>query len=136
MATGQQRHEDELGRSDIEALGATRAELGRDYEDALLDSFADRVERAIDARVAGELARRHDPRRHASGLPAHAQPQSTPGSGAQLSLAIVSTVALVPISIPLGLTGNWFALLMVLATILGVNVAHALHYRRRDPHGR
>lgn len=59
-----------------------------------------------------------------------------PGSGAQLALGIVSTVALIPISIVLGVTSNWFAMLLAVAAILGVNAAHAWHLRQQGPRGR
>ena len=109
-------HHDDVSRSEIEALGATRADLGREYEPALLDNFADRVERAIDARVASEVARR-DP---------HGRPVR--GAGQQLALGIISLVSFIPIAIVLGINGAWFALLVTLASIVAVNYAHvALH---------
>ena len=135
MHSGQRGPDEGISRSDIEALGATRSELGSDYEGALLDSFADRVERTIDERVNRELARRSGYGGHQ--VPqAYRQPQPSSGSGMQLALGIVSLAAFIPISIVLGVTGSGFALIVTLAAILGVNVAHALHYRRQDPRGR
>lgn len=131
MSDGQHGEAD-LGRSDIEALGATRAELGKDYEDALLDSFADRVEATIDARVNRELVRRgagHVP----ASTPYGGQVQPATGNGPQLALGIISTVALIPITITLGVTGNWFPLVIAIAAILGVNYAHVLHYKFQKP---
>lgn len=110
-----------LGRSELEALAATRAELGPDYEPALLDAFADRMETAIDHRLAAAVhARRPDPyfqRRMA---------------GQQLALAIISLLAAIPISIVLGIQGQLVALLVSWAGIVAVNLAHAAQGRRRD----
>lgn len=114
--------DDGVSRPDIMALGAARGDLGKEYEPALLESFADRVERAIDARVAGELARRES---RGSEVAHH--------EGRQLALGIVSLVAFIPLSIPLGVTGNWFPLLLVLAAIVGVNATHAWLGRRQPP---
>lgn len=106
-------------RSDIEALAATRAELGAEYEPALLDAFADRVEAAIDQRVTGAL-------RSASAGGAMERRYA----GQQLALAIVSLVAAIPISIVLGVTDHFAALLVAWFGIVAVNVAHALVARR------
>ena len=48
------------------------------------------------------------------------------GAGArQLALGIISLVAFIPISIALGVNGEFLALLVTLVGIVGVNVAHA-----------
>src|SRR5699024_11369476 len=51
--------DDPVGRSEIDALLKTRRELGADYDSALVDSFAERVEAAIASRVsaAGESSK-------------------------------------------------------------------------------
>ncbi len=90
-----QQPDDDLERSEIEALAATRAELGPEYDAALLSSFADRVERAIDVRVGHilmEQGRGGDLERARSSQ--------------QLTLGIISAVAAIPISIVLGLNGQ------------------------------
>lgn len=131
-----------VSRSDIEALGATRAELGSDYEPALLDNFADRVEAAIDARVAAEVARRqsgqqpsqyHSQTPHGQGMvPLQPGPAPVRGGGQQLALGIVSLVSFIPISITLGVNGQFLALVITLFAIVGVNVAHAQFYKDKD----
>ena len=52
--------DDELERRDYEALLATRGELGPDYDKALVDSFADRMEKEIQRRVAATSGGRLD----------------------------------------------------------------------------
>ena len=48
--------EDELGHGDIEAALATRRELGARYDAELVDGFAERIERAVQRRVADQVA--------------------------------------------------------------------------------
>ena len=50
--------EDELGRSEVEAVLETRRELGLRYDTELVDGFAERIERAVGLRLADELSAR------------------------------------------------------------------------------
>ncbi len=111
--------DDDLGHGDIEAALATRRELGARYDAELVDGFAERIERAVDRRVAEQVALQQ--RRTAA----------IAGAGArQVALGIVSLVAFIPISIVLGLNGELLALLVALAGIVGVNLTHAWLSRR------
>jgi hypothetical protein len=109
---------DDLERSELEAVLETRRELGASYDAALVDSFADRIERATERRAAEAVASRDLHRIHGDAA-----------GKRQLALGIVSVVAAVPISIPLGVTDHLPALLVAWAGIVGVNVAHALQGR-------
>ncbi|MDZ5662059.1 hypothetical protein SFC79_09825 [Nocardioides sp. S-58] len=112
--------EDELSRSDIEAALATRRELGARYDAELVDGFAERVERTVERRVAEQVAIQQR------------RTSAVAGAGArQLALGIVSLVAFIPISIALGVNGQFLALLVTLAGIVAVNVAHA--WQSRNP---
>ena len=111
--------EEELGHRDIEAALETRRELGARYDAELVDGFAERIERAVERRVADRTTL--EQRRTASVAGA---------GGRQLALGIISLVAFIPISIVLGLNDQGFALLMALGAILGVNVAHAWQSKR------
>ena len=51
----------ELPRDELEAAIEARRELGRERERDVVDSFLDRVEKEIDARVDERLARRGGP---------------------------------------------------------------------------
>lgn len=133
--------EEGVSRSDIEALGATRSDLGSDYEPALLDNFADKVEAAIDARVSAELARRGGQQpgqyqfqdSHGKGMvPVHPSPPPVRGAGQQLALGIVSLVAFIPISIVLGVNGQFLPLVVTLFSIVAVNFAHSNLYKDKD----
>jgi hypothetical protein len=110
--------EEELERSEIEAVLETRRELGASYDAALVDAFADRIERAVAKRTAEASTSRDWRRFHADRA-----------GKRQLALGIVSTVAAIPISITLGLTDNLAALLVSWAGIVGINAAHALQGR-------
>ena len=98
--------DDELGHGDIEAALATRRELGARYDAELVDGFAERIERAVDQRVADQVALTQ---RRTSAVAA--------AGGRQLALGIISLIAFIPISIA-----------------LGVNAAHAaaVNGNRRD----
>ena len=112
--------EEDLGHRDIEAALETRRELGARYDAELVDGFAERIERAVDRRVADQvaLAQRHTAAVAGAG-------------GRQLALGIISLIAFIPISIVLGVNDQFLALLVTLAGIVGVNVAHAWQSRGR-----
>ena len=110
--------DDELGHGDIEAALATRRELGARYDAELVDGFAERIERAVDQRVADPVALMQ---RRTSAVAA--------AGGRQLALGIISLIAFIPISIALGVNGEFLALLVTLVGIVGVNVAHAWQSR-------
>ena len=107
--------EQDLDRREVEATLAAQRELGPDMQDALVDSFTDKVERAIELRVAGEVAARG--------------PASRPENGSRLALAIVSAAVGVPLTgicagTGLGLSG----LLIVWIGLVLINLAFS---RRR-----
>jgi hypothetical protein len=110
---------EEIERSEIEAVGATRAELGRDYEPALLEAFADRVETAVEQRIVAAVR---------AARPDHSLTRRL--AGQQLALGIVSLVAAIPISIVLGIHEELVALLIAWVGIVAVNWAHAFMGRR------
>ena len=117
MGEGEERVE----REDVEALLEVRRELGPSYDAALVDSFADRIERVVAERMEGQLALRR------AGQAVVAQ-----GGPRQLALGIISLVAAIPISIVLGVTDHFAALLVAWVGIVLVNMAHALQNRARD----
>jgi hypothetical protein len=110
--------EEELGHRDIEAALETRRELGARYDAELVDGFAERIERAVDQRVADQVA-----------LVQRRTAAVAAAGGRQLALGIISLVAFIPISIVLGLNDHLFALLVALAGIVAVNAAHAWQSR-------
>lgn len=111
--------DDDLEHRDIEAALETRRELGARYDAELVEGFAERIERAVERRVAERL-----------GLEQYRAATVAGAGPRQLALGIVSLVAFIPISIALGVNGQFLALLVTLAGIVAINVAHAWQSRR------
>jgi hypothetical protein len=105
-------------RQDLHAIIAARRELGPDYEDALVDSFLDKLDVEIAARVRAEVAA------HTS------EPQtSTPKKDSAVTVALGSLGLGIPLT---GIAaGNAGAPGLVLAWvgIIAVNLAYALSRR-------
>jgi len=109
-----------VARQDVEALLEARRELGPSYDAALVDSFAERVERAVGERVDATLGERRNDRA-----------REKDGEQRQFVLGIVSLGAGIPITaISAGIT-DVPGLIVAWTGIVGVNVAHALRDRRR-----
>jgi hypothetical protein len=106
----------ELPREELEAAVEARRELGRERERAVIDSFLDRVEREIDARVDERLARRGGPpARHA-------------GSDWGFVLLAISSLGIgIAVTGAAGGTGHPWVAGVAWVVILIVN---ALYYRR------
>ncbi len=114
--------EDDVGRTESEALLETRRDLGLRYDAELVDGFADRIAGVVETRASERAAQLAVDRSHRA-----------VAGGRQLALGIVSVVALIPISIVLGLHGAFLALFLALAGIVSVNIAHAWLSRPPDP---
>ena len=103
-----------LGR-DLEATIAARAELGREYEPALVESFVERLDATIEVWISEQVARRspepEDPR-----MP--------------FTIAIVSLGTGIPISAIAAGTEGLPGLLVAWGGIVGVNAVYALSRRR------
>jgi hypothetical protein len=118
--------EEDLGHRDIEAALETRRELGARYDAELVDGFAERIERAVDRRVAERVALQH---RRASG--------SEGARIRQFVLGIISVGAGIPITIATTVATEGEGLPAVVVAwlgIVGVNAAHAaaVNGPRRD----
>lgn len=116
--------EPELERTEVEAALAARRELGPDYDAALVDSFAERIEAAVAARMAQDVEARR----------AEASARGSAGPR-QLTLGIVSAAVGVPVTaislaVPGGGATSLLAMLVGWAGLVGINVAHALQASR------
>ena len=116
----QQRQDRGLDREDIEAVLEVRRELGASYEPALVDSFAERIERVIDSRVEARLAQE---RGHGS---AEGQRRTQ-----QMVLGIVSLGTGIPITAVAGVQAGLPGVVAAWAGIAAVNAANALAGRPR-----
>jgi hypothetical protein len=117
--------DDELERSELEALLETRRELGLRYDTELVDGFADRIERAVQERYAAQA--------NDIGWERH---QQEAAGKRQLALGIVSLVAGIPISAitleaPDAGDTSVVSLVVAWGGIAAVNLAHAFQARRR-----
>lgn len=119
--------EEDLGHRDIEAALEARRELGARYDAELVDGFAERIERAVERRVAESSA--VEGRR------------TTGAEGArvrQFVLGIVSVVAGIPITVATTAIAGGEALPAVGVAWLGIAAVNAAHAsavngpRRRD----
>lgn len=111
----------EIPREDVEAAVHTRRELGPDYEPAIVDSLVERIDAAIEARVAAELERR---------APAKNDLSRKDHSDRALALGIVSVVLAVPLTaIAAGMIG-FPAVILVWVGLVMINLAYTLGNRR------
>jgi predicted TPR repeat methyltransferase len=112
--------EEQVGREDAEALLEVRRELGPSYDAALVDSFADRMERAIAQRVDAQLAERR-----------HQREQVDSRDSKQLALGIVSLGCGIPITAIAAGISDLPGIIVAWSGIAVVNIAYALGGRRR-----
>ena len=109
-----------VARQDVEALLEARRELGPSYDAALVDSFAERVERAVADQVHASIAERKDDRG-----------REKDREQRQFVLGIVSLGTGIPITAISAALGDVPGLIVAWTGIVGINVAHALRDRRR-----
>jgi hypothetical protein len=114
-----------LSPEEIRAAAETHRELGPSYQDAVIESFLDKVGREIDARVDARLAQQQSPpasyRRGPSGSP--------------MALAITSMALGIPISGIVVAAGphpaGFMGLLVVWIAIAVINIAYNIGYTSR-----
>jgi hypothetical protein len=114
-----------IARDEAEAVLAARAELGPTYDAALVESFAERVEQVVRARVAEQGGGLESLRKRELAVQKEA-------GGRQMVLGIVSLGTGIPITAIAGAFADLPGVLAAWAGIVGVNVAHALQGRRHD----
>jgi hypothetical protein len=107
-------------REDAEALLEVRRELGPSYDAALVDSFAERIERAVAERVESQVASQE-----------RARAQDGQRDGRQFALGIVSLGTGIPITAVSGAMGHLPGVMVAWAGIAAINAAYALAGRRR-----
>ncbi len=108
-------------RRDVEAALAARRELGPEYDDAVAESLADRVEELV-ARRSAQIDTSAEDRQHAR------EEEKATGDG-RFVIALASLGAGIPITAIEGDSALMTAIAW--AGIVGINVAAALRGRRR-----
>jgi hypothetical protein len=110
-----------LSPEEIRAAAEIHRELGPEYQDAVVESFVERVGREIDARVDSRLAA--------------AQQASQPARQHKtLALPITSIALGIPLSgiaLGLGSSNQLAGLALIWIAIAVINVAYALGFRSR-----
>ncbi|MGW0228987.1 hypothetical protein ACWDWO_11790 [Actinopolymorpha singaporensis] len=112
--------EPRLPRDDAEAALHARKELGGDFEPAVVDSFVERIDAAIEARVAQEVKRA-----------TASAPAPRKDDGHALALAIVSLGVAIPLSGLAAHEAGPRGLLLAWIGIVLVNLTFALGRLRR-----
>jgi len=107
-------------REDLRAVMAARRDLGPDYEDALVDSFLDKLDVEIAARVRNEVAAQ-----------LHHQPPGPPVKQRDnaMGVALGSLGIGIPLTTIAGAAGHLPGMLLAWGGIVAVNVAYALNRR-------
>lgn len=125
--------ERDIPRDEAEAALQTRHHLGQEYEPAIVESFVERLDEAIERRVSEEVSRRlQDSGDRAT---TQAKEQSST-SGHTLALAIVSLSLSLPLTaIVIGGEGGTGMVVLIWAAIVAVNMIFALSNRGSRRHG-
>ncbi len=94
-------------------------ELGPEYDTELVNAFAERIERAVEARA------------QESRYAVKRANRPNPGGGRQFTLGILSLIFGIPITAIAGVTADATGLIVAWAGIVGVNAAHAWQTRQK-----
>jgi len=109
----------EIPREELSATLAARRELGPEYDTALVESLAERVEQVVQARVAAQQV--------APQRPAPAQAQSTAlSAGHRVAIAAISLGVAIPCTAIAGDVAGVAGVAITWAGIAVVNVAAAI----------
>jgi hypothetical protein len=114
-------------REDLAAAIGARRELGKEYEDAVVDSFVARLDQRIAERVDEQVAERLGSSASATSAPASAPAKE---AGHSFILGMASLFAGIPITALSSETAGSEGLFVSWAGIAAVNFAHALSRRR------
>ena len=112
----------DIDRQDAAAALEVRRELGPSYEQEVVDSFAERIEQAIAARVDAGMAEARSRRK-----------QEDDRDSKQMALGITSMALGIPISAIAAGTAELPGLVVSWAGIVAVNAAYAWQHRRFRP---
>jgi hypothetical protein len=117
----------EMSRDELGATLAARNELGKDYEPAIVDALAERVEQVVQARVAAQLAQARQPPPMTQG-PMPTSPSVLSG-WARGAVAITSLGIAIPATAVAGDVAGLAGVVVCWAGIAIVNLAAAVNAR-------
>ena len=115
----------DLPPDELTAVLEARRELGKEYEPALVESFIERLDRVIDARVQAGLAER-----------ASSEVNRAESLRGQLQLGLGSLGLGIPITAIAGGTSGVWGLVACWSGIAAVNLGYALSRWRAQQHPR
>jgi hypothetical protein len=113
----------DVPQDELSAAIAARMELGKAYERDLAESFVERIERSIDARVDAKVAEQVPDRRQRSG---GGGASAVFGQVTQFVLGVVSVCVGIPIT---NFAHNTSETFVACAGLVGINAANALRGR-------
>ncbi len=117
----------DLSKEDLQAALAARRELGERYEAALVESFMERLDRAVEARAqARAQAQVAERDQH----PPAARGRDWAAGQGQFWLGVTSLVMGFPVTGVAGMTAGVPGVVISWAGIAAVNLAYALQARR------
>jgi hypothetical protein len=123
---------EEIPRDEAEAALEARRELGRDYEPAVVDSFVDRLDKVIQARVEEAVAKQGTAENaSAAAIKARANLEKSHASY-RLALIIVSMGVGIPLTAIAGSFMGPSGIILTWTAIVMLNVIFGLGNRRRD----
>jgi hypothetical protein len=111
-------------RDELAAVFEARRELGKEYEPALVESFIERLDRVVDARVKADLAER-----------GRSDVDRAESQRGQVQLGIGSLALGIPLSAIAGGQNGVWGLIVCWSGIAAVNFSYAigwLRWRRRS----
>lgn len=108
----------EIPREELSATLAARHELGPEYDTALVESLAERVEQVVKARVAAQQM---------TAAPPAQVPSSTLSAGQRLAVAAISLGVAIPCLAIAGDMAGVAGVVVTWAGIAAVNVAAAIN---------
>jgi hypothetical protein len=97
---------------DLEAMVAARSDLDPSYEPALVESFLERVDEAVEKRIESELKARED-------------------EGFDKEIVYTTMALGIPITVVAGIFGEAYGIAIAWAGIVGVNLSAAWGARRK-----
>jgi len=116
-----------LSPEEIRAAAETHRELGPEYQNAVVDSFLEKVSREVDARVDARVAATRGPAYPQSAAPRPRPFHVTAIALGSIALGIpISAIAAAAGSRPAGIWG----LLVVWIAIASINIAYAVRLRQ------
>ncbi|HYW27905.1 MAG TPA: hypothetical protein VE953_27285 [Terriglobales bacterium] len=114
----------EIPREELSATLAARHELGPEYDTALVDSLADRVEQVVQARVAAHQVTAAPPQPYVQG------PPTALSASQRLAVAAISLGVAIPCVAIAGGEAGVVGVVVTWAGIAAVNLAAAINLGR------